>query len=147
MSRIILWRPVAVLLAFAATAVPMLSGARAADAPSGSPTLGKSVYNLYCSSCHGPQGRGDGSLAKTLRPEPGDLTGLALANGGTFPSERVTRIIDGRDKLAGHVRGQMPVWGDAFAVTDPDGGEASVARRIADLTAYLASIQRQSPAP
>lgn len=32
--------------------------------------IGLAVYGEHCISCHGPQGRGDGPLAKGLNPEP-----------------------------------------------------------------------------
>jgi len=36
---------------------------------------GREVYLVRCTSCHGPQGRGDGPIAKGLSgPPPGDLT-------------------------------------------------------------------------
>ena len=44
------------------------------------------------------------------------LASFAVRNGGVFPSERVRRIIDGRD-VAAHGNFEMPVWGDAFKRT------------------------------
>ncbi len=38
--------------------------------------LGKQKYTALCSSCHGPQGRGDGVAAKALKPSPADFIGL-----------------------------------------------------------------------
>jgi len=47
--------------------------AHAAPAPPRSPALlqlGKTTYSIYCVSCHGEQGAGDGSVAPTLNPKP-----------------------------------------------------------------------------
>ena len=47
--------------------------ARAARPPPRSPALlelGKTTYSIYCVSCHGEQGAGDGSVAPTLNPRP-----------------------------------------------------------------------------
>ena len=35
--------------------------------------IGKQVYELRCQSCHGPGGRGDGTVASRLRTPPADL--------------------------------------------------------------------------
>ncbi len=44
--------------------------------PNGAPSLarGASLYERYCSQCHGGTGIGDGVLARQLTPPPGDLT-------------------------------------------------------------------------
>ena len=77
-----------------------------------------------------------------MRRMPPDITGLALANGGLFPTERVGRIIDGRD-VESHGDRDMPVWGDAFKAARGGGSEEAVRARIASILKYLASIQRQ----
>ena len=35
---------------------------------------GAALYGLYCSSCHGPGGKGDGPVAASLVPKPADHT-------------------------------------------------------------------------
>ena len=35
---------------------------------------GKSLWAKHCQSCHGKQGKGDGSKAATLKTKPGDFT-------------------------------------------------------------------------
>jgi putative copper export protein/mono/diheme cytochrome c family protein len=35
--------------------------------------IGRRLYDVHCQMCHGPDGRGDGPLASTLRPRPADL--------------------------------------------------------------------------
>jgi mono/diheme cytochrome c family protein len=39
---------------------------------------GKSLYQIHCLDCHGPKGKGDGILGKTLKLEPADLSQLNL---------------------------------------------------------------------
>ena len=60
-------------------------------------------------------------------------------NGGLFPSERVYRIIDGRD-VPSHGIEDMPVWGDVFRRSG-DATEASVKARIDAIVRYLQAIQ------
>jgi len=47
--------------------------ARPTKPPPRSPALierGRSTYGIYCISCHGERGAGDGSVAPTLNPRP-----------------------------------------------------------------------------
>jgi hypothetical protein len=76
-----------------------------------------------------------------LRRRPTDLTQYARANGGVFPSERTRRVIDGRD-VGAHGSVEMPVWGDVFKRTIPD-GERAARERIDAIVAYLESIQER----
>ena len=86
--------------------------ARAADPePVYSATVGKTIY-ATCANCHGFDLRGKGEIAATLSDKPTDLTRLAEKNNGVFPTERLTEVIDGRAKVAGHGPREMPVWGD-----------------------------------
>ena len=122
-------------------------GPQGPDSPEGArAAYGKTIYRVYCASCHGVDGKGDGKLAEYLTIKPSDLTTIAARNGGEFPDGRIERIIDGREDVAGH-SADMPVWGDAFQKTDvlenepPEVREAEVVRKIASLLAYLRSIQ------
>jgi mono/diheme cytochrome c family protein len=103
---------------------------------------GASLFQTYCASCHGPNGRGDGPMVAELRRQPADLTKFAMRNGGTFPEARVTRIIDGRDVMS-HGDREMPVWGNAFKREGQGVDEATARARIAALAQFLASIQER----
>lgn len=39
---------------------------------------GSSDFRVYCGSCHGVSGKGDGSIAKSLKKPPPDLTQLKV---------------------------------------------------------------------
>lgn len=103
---------------------------------------GAVTYRVFCRNCHGPEARGDGRLAELLTVEPSDLTGISAANDGTFPFDRVYRIIDGRDMVPGHGSGEMPIWGDAFREGVGPDAEAAIHGKILQLVYYLESIQR-----
>ena len=100
--------------------------------------VGRDVYKTYCSSCHGPDAKGDGPLASSLRVRPPDLTLIGKRMGGTFSSDKVRRIIDGRDPVKGHGGADMPVWGDAFKSSRDGYSEQAVKARIDALTEHLA---------
>ena len=82
----------------------LLTQAGAADQKNG-----RRIYNQYCISCHGPEGRGDGDRAKNeqLDPRP-----RVHANGdymNLIPSMRFFRVIKfgGKSINFSHI---MPQW-------------------------------------
>lgn len=46
----------------------------AQSATRGDASAGKKTYDQFCSSCHGPEGKGDGPAAAALNPRPKDLS-------------------------------------------------------------------------
>jgi mono/diheme cytochrome c family protein len=102
---------------------------------------GQVTYVRYCVSCHGQTARGDGPLANDLRVPVPDLTTMAARNGGTYPYDRVLRIVEKGDLVRGHGTADMPAWGDAFKKTKGT-EEAAVAAAIRNLAAYIGSVQR-----
>lgn len=105
---------------------------------------GERTYQVYCASCHGATGRGDGPMADALKVHPVDLTGILRGNGGAFPEERVAAAIDGRQTIHGHGSGSMPVWGLSFQVSGLDSDqELEVREKIRDLVAYIETIQEK----
>ena len=103
---------------------------------------GRELFNTYCASCHGATGAGNGPAAAAMRRRPPDITGLAMANAGVFPVERLRRIIDGRE-IEAHGDRDMPVWGDAFKALRGGHSEEAVRARIAAILKHLAAIQRR----
>ena len=79
----------------------------------GSPShySGRDLYAVYCSGCHGVDGDGVGSVAPYIAVRPPALTGIAAGNGGTFPTEKVFRIIDGQFDSPPPGTRHMPIWG------------------------------------
>jgi len=99
---------------------------------------GEKVFQQYCAACHGMEGKGDGPLMHELKPKTPDLTLIAKRNGGTFPYAKILEIIDGRSGIRSHGSGQMPVWGEAFAL---ESDEHTAHARVLELVLYLESIQ------
>jgi len=105
---------------------------------------GQELYMRFCASCHGITGVGDGPVASSIKGMTPDLTRIAKRQGGTFPGDRVQRIIDGRLTQPPHGSREMPVWGWEFLAADGD--DAATRRRseelIVRLVEYLRSIQK-----
>jgi mono/diheme cytochrome c family protein len=119
------------------------------DSTAPPPASAEEAFGRYCASCHGEDGRGGGPQAADLgRPVP-DLTRLTLRNGGTFPRERVARLIDGRDEVSAHGSRKMPVWGDWFKLEGEEAyegraaEEATIRKRIEDLIDLIQSMQER----
>jgi mono/diheme cytochrome c family protein len=109
-------------------------------APMTSPSSGKEMFMSYCASCHGKDAKGDGPAAAALKQLPADLTTLAKRNGGKYPTDKVTSVLRGQDKLIAHGDQEMPVWGPVFWRLS-QGHEEQVTLRIANLNKYLESLQ------
>lgn len=99
---------------------------------------GPGMFNAYCASCHGLDGKGSGPAAKALSKAPADLTTIKARNGGTFPAIKIKRYIEGADEIAAHGSRDMPVWSTLFRSMQPD----TVPLRIQALTDFLATIQQ-----
>ena len=104
------------------------------------PYSGESDYQVYCSSCHGTDAKGDGTIAKSLKRRPSDLTQLTRRNGGLFPDEKVFNTVDGRRSTA-HSDSDMPAWAEVFAKASESAGTESAAARIDVLVKYLQTLQ------
>ena len=102
---------------------------------------GRKLFVTYCASCHGRSGRGDGPAADNFRIRPANLTRLASSSAGVFLTERIHRIIDGREVTA-HGSIDMPVWGDVFKHKQGL-DEDAVKVRIDAIVRYLKSIQER----
>ena len=104
---------------------------------------GKEDYVLHCGPCHGPQGRGDGSMAALLVKPPTDLTQIAKRNGGAFPFWKVYEIVAGRSETAGHQSFQMPQFWERFRGEQGKPGYDLPHIRILLLTHYVEDLQER----
>jgi mono/diheme cytochrome c family protein len=102
---------------------------------------GPDLYRVYCASCHGREGKGNGPAAVALRVPPSDLTALAKRQNGVFPALEVTRMIRGGSNITAHGTDEMPMWGTIFRALDPS--DARVKARIDSLVSYIEAIQQQ----
>jgi mono/diheme cytochrome c family protein len=140
--RVALVSGIALVLAAFAVAAEPVKNAPAAPADPDAVDRGSRLYEIYCTSCHGERGRGDGPAAATMDAPLPDLTLLAGKNDDVFPTARVMLAIDGRRPLPGHTRGNMPIWGLSFQEPDSDYyQEDTVRKKIQDLVAYLKTLQ------
>jgi mono/diheme cytochrome c family protein len=106
---------------------------------------GKRLYTRYCASCHGVNGDGHGPVASALKTPPADLRILSKRYGDPLPEEQIARFIDGRADVQAHGPREMPIWGDRVWAYQKEGERKehhAVSDRIADLVAYLQSIQK-----
>ena len=129
-------------LFFAALAgTPALAGATAEEASRQHD--GAELYALNCSNCHGIYGEGDGAVTPDLSVVLLDLRYLSERNNGTFPTEFVTRIVDGRETRAAHGPDGMPVWGAELFRGEGTSAAAQtrVDAKIQALVRFLESIQ------
>ena len=104
------------------------------------PSSGKGMYDAYCASCHGLDGKGNGPAASALKMPTTNLTTLAVTHGGAYPAAHVAAVIQGDAMTPAHGSKDMPVWGPIFMSI---GGHsaAEVQLRIRNLTTYLESVQ------
>ncbi|MFN7923852.1 MAG: c-type cytochrome [Bryobacteraceae bacterium] len=104
-----------------------------------SASSGKAMFQAYCASCHGMDGRGKGPAAANLKTPPADLTQLARAHGGKYPETHVTTTLGQLQGAAHHGSKDMPLWGDVFRANHEN--ESMVSMRIANLTRYVGTLQ------
>jgi mono/diheme cytochrome c family protein len=143
---------VAILLAFAMIAYAQMSqensgesqkpAIRRVPARPTSAASGKEMYESYCASCHGKDGKGNGPAAQALKTPPTDLTTLNQRSNGQFPAMRVQGVISGQVELPAHGAKDMPVWGPVFLHMS-QGRPSEVKLRIDNLTDYVKSLQQK----
>jgi len=98
------------------------------------------MYNAYCASCHGKDATGNSPAAPALKT-PANLTTLAKANNGKFPSDHVAMLLrNGPSDAGSYGSADMPVWGPLFSsVSSHSSGVVTL--RISNVVRYLESKQ------
>jgi hypothetical protein len=108
---------------------------------------GERLFETLCANCHGSDGAGNGPAAPYTTGHPPDLTHIAARNGGTFPTEKVFRVIDGQFDSPGPDARHMPIWG--YDLFTGEGDDETAHQQVLDmehrLVEYVGSIQ-QPPA-
>ena len=134
----------AVPLAFT-TAVILAAAPQARDEAVDTATLsaGRDTFRQFCAPCHGGNGQGDGPVAAMLTTPPTDLTTLNRRNNGIFPLAMLEAVlqVEARSRTAAHGSESMPIWGTTFRAID--GSRALARARIANVLAYIESVQRR----
>lgn len=123
----------------AALAIP--SGAEA----QGENPQSKEMFERYCGTCHGADGKGAGVMSGFLKKQPADLTQISKKNGGEFPFHQTMRFIDGTQDVRAHGDPDMPVWGEVFKheTAGSPGQQAAIRTKILLITQYVQSIQEE----
>ncbi|HJT20307.1 MAG TPA: cytochrome c [Nitrospira sp.] len=68
---------------------------------------GRAVYERHCADCHGPEGRGEGKLATSLSPRPGNL--ISAQTSAKSDQDLLKIIANGRPRTA------MTGWNDRLS--------------------------------
>lgn len=105
---------------------------------------GRANFLRYCASCHGVEGQGDGTVSRSLKIKPTDLTQLQKRNKGLFPLEKVMATIDGRTRIEAHGESKMPVWGEILdkEAAPQKGPTAASTAKVKVIADYVATLQR-----
>ena len=135
-------RVLAILLGLMAGPVSLLRGQGQPAAAAHNPFEGADIFRHYCAACHGADGRGHGPASVALKHAVPDLTKISQNNKGTFPAERVKKVIEGKDAgPVAHGNREMPIWGPIFHEVENDRDLGEV--RLEAITKYLESIQQK----
>ncbi len=102
---------------------------------------GADLFRVYCASCHGREGRGDGPVAAALNSKVPDLTTIENRRGGIFPEKWLRELIGGDQSVLAHGTREMPIWGPIFHQIENDHDYGEV--RMQNLIGYLRSIQQK----
>jgi mono/diheme cytochrome c family protein len=101
---------------------------------------GKAMFDAYCGSCHGVDGKGHGPAAPAMKSAVPDLTQLSKSHGGTYPAFSVTETLRLTRPLSAHGSNDMPVWGPVFSHLSRQ-DNAVIQQRIHNLNMYIESLQ------
>ena len=134
------------ILAVALGQTVCLGDSQSTGAPNDDIARGRALFLRTCASCHGVNADGNGPVARSLSTPPSNLHLLWQRYGNPLPEDQIARFIDGRADVKAHGPRDMPVWGDrVWENPEGAGSETQVKSRVAQLVAYLQSIQKTQP--
>ena len=110
-----------------------------------SPVSGSEMYKAYCAVCHGTDGKGGGPAAASLKIPPTDLTLLSKKNGGVYPAQHVSAVLQfGAENPAAHGSATMPIWGTLLRSLNAGSQNPGplVQQRVSNMTNYLKTLQQ-----
>jgi len=112
------------------------------------PTEALVRYAELCARCHGPEGAGDGFLARTLDPPPTDLRAPERRLAPARAHRAIARgVIGSGMKRFDHVLDETALWDMAFHVWSLPDGPAELARGAELFAAGCASCHGVPGAP
>jgi mono/diheme cytochrome c family protein len=120
---------------------PMLEALRAEEQAAGltyAQGQGKHLFEQYCATCHGDEGKGDGQNASNLNPPPPDLTTSKNLKDAAY----VRRVIAQGSAAVGRSP-LSPPWGRALSAQEID----YLARYASALAAKAAAQPSPAPTP
>jgi mono/diheme cytochrome c family protein len=96
---------------------------------------GRAIYERHCADCHGPEGRGDGKLALSLSPRPGNF--VSAQTSAKSDQDLLKIIANGRPRTA------MAGWKDRLS----DDDQRAVLAHIRSLVQFTRSATPSPPGP
>jgi mono/diheme cytochrome c family protein len=96
---------------------------------------GRMIYERLCAECHGPEGRGDGRLATSLSPRPGNL--ISAQTSAKSDADLLKIIAKGRPRTA------MPGWEGQLSPEE----QAAVLGYIRSLVKFTRPVTPPPPQP
>ncbi|RMF11892.1 MAG: cytochrome c [Candidatus Dadabacteria bacterium] len=111
------------LILFGASLALALPGAALA----GDAAAGKAKYDMFCSSCHGASGKGDGPAGAALNPKPRNFTDAAWQD--KVDDAHIAKVIKEGGAAAG-LSPLMPPWGASLSDDD-----------VNNIVAYIRSLK------
>lgn len=108
---------------------PVLAQTAAAQAPKGEVNAGKAKFQMFCASCHGATGKGDGAAAAALNPKPRNFQDAAYMSKKT--DAQLKKGIQQGGAAVG-LSPLMPPWGSSLSEQD-----------LANVIAYIRSLGKK----
>lgn len=100
---------------------------------------GQKLFEQYCASCHGKDGKGGGPVSASLKTAMPDLTTIEKRD-GKFNQLKVQQIISGEVYVTTHGEKDMPVWGYIFR---QKGGQSTSVANVYAMASYIKSMQQK----